>query len=189
VIDDQMTADATADRPQLALGADIARAGDDRTVIVAVGPHGTAEVLTSDPEMSLSDATGELARLHDSHDISHIAVDATGLGAGVVEMLESSVAPRLIEGIKFTIDRKQSLYNQLKSELEDGALTLAYDGKLLRELRQLEYSLTGRGKTKIHHPSGGHDDHTDALALAAHARRGGAPGDGYARTSDDVVVL
>jgi len=192
VLDRATDADATADRRHLAVGADIARAGADRTVIVAVGPHGTAEVLASDPEWSLSDAAGRLAAIYDEYTVSQVAVDATGLGAGVVEMLEDTIGRNAVTGVSFSLEKKQSLYNQLKSDLENGTVTLAYDGRLLRELRQLEYSLTARGKTKISHPDGGHDDHADALALAASVFRGGTgAGDGsnYATDAENVVVL
>jgi hypothetical protein len=180
-------ADLSRDRP-LVLGADIARAGDDRTVVVGLDALGTAEVLVSDADMSLTDAAGELARLHSQHDVTAVAVDETGLGAGVVEMLEGEVGRRAVDGVKFTLDRKQSLYNRLKSDLENGDVTLAYHGQLLREMKQLRYQLTGRGKTKIEHPDGGHDDHCDALALAARAHRGGGDG-GPNITGDNVVVL
>jgi len=141
--------------------------------VVGLDALGTAEVLISEADMSLTDAAGELARLHSQHDVTGIAVDETGLGAGVVEMLEGEVGRRAIDGVKFTLDRKQSLYNRLKSDLENGEVTLSYHGQLLREMKQLRYQLTGRGKTKIEHPDGGHDDHCDALALAARAHRGG----------------
>jgi len=188
VIDARMDTDATATRRQLALGADIARAGGDRTVIIGIGPHGTAETFVSDADLSLSAAASELARLYRGHEVSGIAVDETGLGAGVVEMLAEDIDPAAVEGIKFTLDQKQSLYNRLKNDLESADLTLAYDGQLLREMRQLEYSLTGRGKTKIQHPDGGHDDHCDALALAAHVHRGGTTND-FASSPDNVVTL
>ncbi|AFH22870.1 phage terminase large subunit [environmental Halophage eHP-36] len=187
VIDARMQQDATATRSGMVLGADIARAGDDRTVIVGIGPDSVAEVLVADRELTLTDAAGRIAHIADRHDIRSVAVDETGLGAGVVEMLESDIE-RLVSGVKFSLETKQSLYNRCKSMLENDELTLSYDGQLLRELRQLEYSLTARGKTKIEHPDGGHDDHTDALALAAREFRGDG-GSGYASTSDNVVVL
>jgi Phage terminase-like protein, large subunit len=189
VIDDQMESDVSVTRSGMVLGADIARAGDDRTVIVGLGRDGVAEVLVADREMNLSDAAGELSALVSKHDIRSVAIDETGLGAGVVEMLRNQGIPGgMIEGVKFTLDTKQSLYNRLKNMFENGSLTMQYDGQLLRELRQLEYSLTARGKTKIEHPSGGNDDHCDALALAAREYRGDS-GDDYATTSDNVVVL
>jgi hypothetical protein len=56
-------------------------------------------------------------------------------------------------------------------------------------MKQLSYSLTGSGKTKISHPSGGNDDHCDALALAVDGLSGGPGTDDYARNEDNVVVL
>jgi phage FluMu gp28-like protein len=109
-----------------------------------------------------------------------VRVDETGLGAGVVEMLESEIGRRVVEGVKFTIDRKQSMYNGLKSALESDEIELAHHPRLGRELKRLTYSLTAGGKTKITHPDNGHDDHPDALVLAA---------DGYTgRTSSDDVL-
>jgi len=179
--------DATTDhdaslggRDIVTIGADIARAGDDRTAIIGINDAGTAGVITSDPDMTLTEATGELTRLYEQHSPDSILIDETGLGAGVVEMLESEIGQRVVEGVKFTIDRKQSLYNGLKTALESEELTLAHHPRLSRELKKLTYSLTSGGKTKISHPSGGHDDHPDALALAA---------DGYGgRVSDDDIL-
>ena len=178
---DGVTGDVTFDADDVvALGADIARAGDDRTAIVGVDAAGVAKVLVSDADMTLTDATGELARLHNQHSPGAIAVDETGLGAGVVEMLENEIGRRAVDGVKFTIDRKQSIYNGLKSALESGDIRLAQHPRLSRELKKLTYSLTAGGKTKITHPDGGHDDHPDALALAV---------DGFSGRSADGDVL
>jgi phage FluMu gp28-like protein len=173
LIDDATDADVEATfRPRdMVLGADIARAGDDRTVIVGVDTNGIAKVLTSDNDMTLTDAAGALNQLHDAHDVSAIRIDETGLGAGVVEMLENRLGSRLVTGTKFTLDRKQSLYNELKADLEGGDLTLCPHTRLRRELKKLQYSLTAGGKTKISHPDNGFDDHPDALVLAADAHR------------------
>jgi len=180
---DDATGDAGFDVDDLvAVGADIARAGDDRTAIVGVDASGAAKVLVSDADMTLTEASGELARLYDRHSPATIAVDETGLGAGVVEMLEDEVGGRAVDGIKFTIDRKQSLYNGLKAALEAGDVSVAHHPHLTRELKKLTYSLTAGGKTKITHPDGGHDDHPDALALAVDAFNGPA-------SSDDVLAF
>jgi len=180
---DDATGDAGFDVDDLvAVGADIARAGDDRTAIVGVDSSGAAKVLVSDADMTLTEASGELARLYDRHSPATIAVDETGLGAGVVEMLEDEVGGRAVNGIKFTIDRKQSLYNGLKAALEADDVSVAHHPHLMRELKKLTYSLTAGGKTKITHPDGGHDDHPDALALAVDAFNGPA-------SSDDVLAF
>ena len=183
LIDDVTDREAALGTSQLVtIGADIARAGDDRTAIIGIDDTGTAGVITSDPDMTLTEATGELTRLYDQHSPDSILVDETGLGAGVVEMLESEIGQRVVEGVKFTIDRKQSMYNGLKSALENGELTLAHHPRLARELKKLTYSLTSGGKTKITHPDNGHDDHPDALALAA---------DGYGGRveNDDILAF
>jgi len=65
---DGVTGDVTFDeRDLVAVGADIARAGDDRTAIVGVDSSGAAKVLVSDADMTLTEATGELSRLHERH--------------------------------------------------------------------------------------------------------------------------
>jgi len=159
------------------IGADIARAGDDRTVIVGIDASGTAGVIESDAELNLTEATGRLTQLYERHGPDEVVVDETGLGAGVVEMLGEEISSRSVQGVKFTIDRKQSLYNGLKSALEGGDVVLEHHPRLVRELKKLTYSLTSSGKTKISHPSGGHDDHPDALALAADRYAGRTSGD------------
>ncbi len=180
---DDVTGDVDLDRRDLvAVGADIARAGDDRTVIVGVDGSGTAGVLVSDDQMTLTEASGELARIYDRDAPATIAVDETGLGAGVVEMLESEVGRGVVEGTKFTIDRKQSMYNGLKAALEDDEIALQHHARLSRELKKLTYSLTSSGKTKISHPADGHDDHPDALALAVDGYQ--APG-----TSGEILAF
>jgi len=178
---DGVTGDVTFDeRDLVAVGADIARAGDDRTAIVGVDSSGAAKVLVSDADMTLTEATGELSRLHERHSPGAILVDETGLGAGVVEMLENEVGRSAVEGVKFTIDRKQSMYNGLKSALESDEVGLVQHPRLSRELKKLTYSLTASGKTKITHPDDGHDDHPDALALAV---------DGFSGRSSSGDVL
>jgi hypothetical protein len=172
LVDDVSDNDASARKRDLTvLAADLARAGNDRTVIGGIDSRGVAEVFVSDRDLSLTEATGRIVQLYEDHDVPTVVVDETGLGAGVVEMLESEIGEHAVEGVKFTIERKQSLYNGLKSDLENGDLTLAHHARLARELKKLTYSLTRGGKTKITHPDNGHDDHPDMLALAAYGRR------------------
>lgn len=149
------------------LGVDLARHGTDRTVILPVDGRGVVGPIERSTDWSLTEGAGRVAALVEEYDVTRVVVDETGLGAGAVEMLEDDVGRRLVEGVKFTIDRKQSLYNRLKSRLENGELTLPDDRILRQELTDLEYEFTRGGKTKIGHPDGARDDHADALALAA----------------------
>lgn len=174
---------------QVVIGADIARHGSDRTVIVPMDENGMihGEAMVSDSELGLTEATGHIVNLYERFDCASAVIDATGVGAGPVEMLESELGSKAVEGVKFTIDTKQSMYNALKSDLENGEVTLPEHPRLQAEFKDLEYELTRSGKTKIHHPDGGRDDHPDAVVLAAHGRRGAESG--YATTSENVVVL
>jgi len=155
------------------VAADVARHGADRTVILPMDGNGVTprDKIVSDADLNLTEAVGHVRRLYERYDADSVVVDETGVGAGPVEMLESDLGSRVVTGIKFTIDTKQSMYNQLKSDREDGRVTLPDHYRLRREFTDLEYEMTRGGKTKIHHPDGGHDDHSDAVALAAHGRR------------------
>lgn len=189
----ELIADAIAPDPDfrghddVVLGVDLARHGTDRTVILPIDARGVVGPIERSTDWSLTEGAGRVAALVDEYDVTRVVVDETGLGAGAVEMLEEDVGTRLVEGVTFTIDRKQSMYNRLKSALENGTLTLPDDRLLRQELTDLEYEFTRGGKTKIGHPDGARDDHADALALATLRHRDS--GSTYATDSDDVVVL
>ena len=65
----------------------------------------------------------------------------------------------------FTLKSKKDMYSNLTKMLETGKLKLPVHKKLLDELFDLRYELTGTGEVKIHHAEGGKDDYPDALAL------------------------
>lgn len=158
--------EAATDKP-VVLGGDIARHGADRTVIIPMTLDGEVigEQIVSNPDMDLTEAVGQARRLASEFDVQAVCLDETGLGAGPVEMLQNETNLR-VHGVKFTIDKKQSLYGTLRSTLEDGDLSLPTHRRLKQELLDLEYSMTRGGKVRIHAPEGSHDDHPDALALA-----------------------
>ena len=67
---------------------------------------------------------------------------------------------------------KAEAYRELEPLLVAGQLDLLEHPELLRELRCLERRYHPGGRIAIDHPSGAHDDHANALALAvAHALR------------------
>jgi phage FluMu gp28-like protein len=181
-------ADATLQPDRgVTLGVDLARHGQDRTVIMPVDTFGTVGRIRSSADWSLTQGVAETADCVDRWDVTQVVVDETGMGGKPVEDLKHQLGSRLVEGVKFTIDRKASHYNALKSAMQNGAVALPDHDALRRELVDLEYELTRGGKTRIHHPDGGHDDHTDALALAWHGHTGSA--EGTRITGDNVVVL
>jgi phage FluMu gp28-like protein len=146
------------------LGVDLARHGEDATVFLSMDDEGNVFHTEHTHDKPLTDGIGRVKSLEEKHGYDEILIDETGLGAGVVDTLREDL--RNIEGVTFTLDTKQSLYNSLKERMEAGELTLPENRQLRQQLADLQYELTSNGKTKIHHPDGGHDDFTDALALA-----------------------
>ena len=175
---------ADAGDAPVVIGADIARHGADRTVIIPMTIDGetVGDEIVSSADMDLTQAVGAVKDLTGRLNVRAVCLDETGLGAGPVEMLQSEASVP-VRGVKFTIDKKQSMYATLRSALEDGDLSLSEHRRLKQELLDLEYDMTRGGKTRINAPEGGHDDHPDALALVNWIRtRVGDPRD---RDGDD----
>jgi phage FluMu gp28-like protein len=109
-----------------------------------------------------------------------VVVDATGLGAAVVEMLERGVrrvAPVVITGGETARGDgrsswvpKKDLMSQLAVALEKrelrGAREIRERGLVERELKEMRITRGASGGEKYGSPAGGHDDLVMALALA-----------------------
>lgn len=159
------------------LGVDLAAQGKDSSVYVCVDADGNVFHIESKNDAPMTDAMGRIRELDAYYDFNKIMVDATGLGTGVVDQVKEDLG-RKVEGFKFTNEKKQSLYNTLKNELQDGDLRFEYvpgkndlaGNKMVNQCLELEYSYTSTGKIRIEHPPNGHDDFSDALALAVWAK-------------------
>ena len=168
------------------LGVDLASTGGDESVYVSIDNEGNVFHIEHKKEAPLTDAMGRIRELDSYYDYQKIMVDATGLGEGVVDQVKEDLG-RKVEGFKFTNEKKQSLYNTLKNKLQSNELTLQYipgkndrpGNKLVNQCLELEYSYTSTGKVRIEHPPSGHDDYSDAFALAvwAESRKNLARGD------------
>ncbi len=159
------------------MGVDLAAQGNDSSVYVCVDDNGHVFHIEDKSEAPLTDAMGRIRELDTFYDFTKIVIDSTGLGEGVVDQVEEDLG-RKVEGFKFTNDKKQSLYNTLKNTFQNGDISFYYvpgkndmaGNKLFNQCLELTYSYTSGGKVRIEHPSGGHDDYSDALALAVWAR-------------------
>lgn len=161
------------------LGCDLARHGADASVYIGLTRDGDAFLVETVQDAPLTDAMGRIGHLHETFDFESIAIDENSLGGGVVDTLTERYGS-VIDGVKFTIDTKQSMFNALKTEFEEQSIRFPHESRIRPELIDLEYEFTSTGKMKVHHPDGGHDDHADALALAHHARSNGLRPDPYA---------
>lgn len=66
---------------------------------------------------------------------------------------------------------KSRAYLELEPLLAQGRVELLDHPRLLRELKTLERRPRVGGRTIVDHPHGGHDDHSNALALAVQVRQ------------------
>lgn len=160
----------------LYMGVDLAARGGDASVYICVDAEGNLFHVEEKTDAPLTDAMGRIRELESIYGFQKIMVDATGLGEGVVDQVKEDLGNKL-EGFKFTNEKKQSLYNTLKNALQDGDLSFRFvpgkdepENRMFNQCLDLTYSYTSTGKVRIEHPSGGHDDYSDALALANWAR-------------------
>lgn len=159
------------------LGVDLAASGADESVYISIDVNGNIFDIEHTHNKPLTDAMGRVREKDHQHNYSKILVDSTGLGEGVVDQLKETVG-RKVEGFKFTNEKKQSLYNTAKRELQEGNIAFKFvpgkntepGNKLFNQCLDLEKSYTSTGKTKISHPEGGHDDFSDSLVLAIWAK-------------------
>lgn len=167
------------------LGADVAHTGDDASVYISMDAEGNVFDVSYTHGKKLTDAMGRVRTLDHQNDYDKVMVDATGLGQGVVDQLEETIG-RKVEGFTFTNPKKADLYSTLKDAFQNREITYRFErnagrpeNKMYQQLTALEYKYTSTGRMKISHPSGGHDDFCDSLALANWARnnRAFAPSD------------
>jgi hypothetical protein len=158
------------------LGVDLAHTGDDESVYISIDGDGNIYGTEYTSSKDLTDAMGRIRILDQYNDYDRILIDQTGLGAGVVDQVKEDLGEK-VEGLKFTLDKKQSLYSNLKNNFQNQSITFKFEPNagentnvMKQQLTALEYDYTSSGKLKIFHPSGEHDDFCDALALAVWAK-------------------
>jgi hypothetical protein len=168
------------------LGADIARFGNDSTVI-CVAEGGTVIELASFRKLDLVSVADEIERRIRRHDIdpARCSLDDTGLGGGVTDVLRSRGLG--VRGVKFGSRARRperfanvsaEMFWNLRRLLEAGAVALgrvaaSRDGKILAEqLASLAVEYASDGRMRVAGDPGHlaapstSPDHVDALALA-----------------------
>jgi len=168
------------------LGVDVARFGQDSTVIV-VAEGGTVKEVSSargrDLVATAADVADRAARRR--VDPARVYVDDTGLGGGVTDILRSrGLAVRAVqfganaEKRDRFANRRAEMFWNLRRLMESGAVALgpvagSAEGRILREqLDRLRASYTDSGRLRVTGEPGllaapsTSPDHADALALA-----------------------
>lgn len=176
------------------LGVDPARKGDDRAVYLDLDEFGVIRNIWSEQTTSGPEFVGRLKALQqgtaiDTPDVGtgslpdngydEIIVEENAVGGFGADIAEKGLGD-VITKVTTSTKTKQDMYQRLKHDLEAEDLILPNYRRLITQLTSLEYKFTENSYLKISHPTGGHDDFPDGLALANHGRATHTPQDTYA---------
>lgn len=155
------------------LGVDPATDGKDEAGFVILMKRWTGDTtiktvyVNGIPQCDTTQLRDEIFKLHDMFNFDRIYIDKTGLGEGVVDMV-AEYCGRVVEGIRFTQESKQHMFQNLRMLMLDHKLFYpATDKKLTRQLLSIKYDKKEYNKLKIYHDKKEHDDLVCAMALAA----------------------
>lgn len=105
-----------------------------------------------------------------------LVMDETGVGKGVIEIMEKRAADRWrsldVIGFDFAGPKKKiDLVEGAITELESGKSTIVYNPRLVNEMLEFKREITPQGNIKYQKPVGGSDDFVDSLLLCLYAGR------------------
>lgn len=154
---------------RLIVGVDVARVGEDETAFVVVQkvPDGISKVIYAEThsQFKITDTAQFILRWLNTYSIDMVFIDMTGVGAGVVDILEQNFSHK-VKGITFTAQSKSDMYSSIKIAMETNKLVVnRADTKFLYQFSGFtgKYDITG--KLRITKSEIEHDDLVDALAL------------------------
>lgn len=172
-----------------AVGCDVARFGNDETVIYKIFDGGYVPDCVVKRGQDLMQTAGDLMKFAQAGLLaSRIGVDDAGLGGGVTDRLrEQGKYVRACNGGEGAthpddfVNLRAEMWWALRTELENATLALPPDPKLKGDLTNLKYSYDSRGRVMLEKKQdlksriGRSPDRGDALAIAVWAwkNRGG----------------
>lgn len=103
-----------------------------------------------------------------------ILIEENGVGGFAADFAQAGLGD-VVKVFNATNENKQNMYQRLITDLESEALSLPTEtpnNKFEQQVTSLKKTFTPTNKAKYEHPSGGHDDWPDGLALSNWARHG-----------------
>ena len=154
---------------KLYVGVDVAYSGEDESAIVMVKEFSDGkrqvQYVETIAESSVVNLVGRIINLSKSSQIYAIYVDKTGVGAGVYDMLKSSLGS-IVRGVEFTEHNRERMYGNLRMYMENKLLKLSrFDDKMLYQFSSYTSKYDITGKLRIVKDINIHDDLVDALAI------------------------
>jgi len=167
------------------VACDPARFGDDETVIYVIEDNKIVDQMIYGQKSTMETA-GYLVALKNKHKARYVAVDATGLGAGIVDRLRELKIPTLEinSGSRPTVETQQNTYLNLRSQMWWEAadlfakeqVNIPNDSVLKRQLGSVKYQMNSRGLIQIESKDdikkrlgGKSPDRADAYVLGLYA--------------------
>jgi hypothetical protein len=143
------------DKP-IELAADIARFGDDETVI-GYREGARARILLTTAKEDTMQTTGRIVQAANKIDPSEIKVDSVGVGAGVVDRLNEQGYNVIEMNGGFASDdpekylnKRAEWYWELRERFEAGLIDIdPADEELASQLSNIKYKLNSKGKIQI----------------------------------------
>ena len=167
------------DEDEAIMGVDVARFGNDMTVaIVRRGPQVIDMIALR--RSGTTESAGRILNMARDHDVKAIHIDEVGVGAGVIDTLNSQEIENVIgvnggtksDSPERFVNRRAQLYYGLKQRFEDDDIAIPDDAELISQLAALTHTYNPRGqlvletKEKIRRAGHQSPDKADALALA-----------------------
>lgn len=156
------------------MGVDLARFGKDMTAVVVIGVKEGVEDPTFEmhglyyrQKKPLNETIGWLLDLFDKWQPEKIFMDATGLGAGVFDVVVEKLGS-IVEDVKVSGRERIEMYMTVRRLLEEGKILLINDHKVLEHFLNYEIKYTSDGKIRIIKKPDGHDDISDATVYAVY---------------------
>ena len=135
------------------VGLDIARFGDDKTVIIV--RHGMRVLHIEELRKSdLVNTTGRVITVADEFKVRHVMIDEVGIGAGVLDTLKQDKkfittgingGSRSDDPNKYGNLRAQ-IFDGLRQRFADGDISIPNDPELISQLASLTYRYNARGQ-------------------------------------------
>lgn len=165
---------------EVQLGVDVARYGDDHSVIAARNGN-VVEHVWKFSKVNTTALAQEVANIVlSSQNVTRVKVDAVGVGAGVVDELNAMNLPcEIVEVVASEaatnperyVNKRAEMYFNLKQEMMAGA-RLPADSEIKKEILHTHYKFTANSRIQIESKEtirkhlGHSPDELDAIALA-----------------------
>ncbi len=167
---------------KMVIGVDVARFGDDSTVItvLAYSPHKDKYYIRRIKQLTkkeLSSVVSNVSYIYTNYskeNMYKIVVDANGVGAGVVDMLRERGYDNVEEFYAMAKPFNKEKYENIKTEmafilkklLDDGKILIPKDSALIDDLINIRYDYNKYGQYRVIDREDKSPDYFDSLLIA-----------------------